>query len=318
MNATYNAKERPNKAASYDFMFDQLSTVTTALLMPSAKCIDVQYLMKKGVITTDTHLYVVERDDETHFLMMQTLKLLGFERGINLTDYCSDLFDVTGLPDKLDLCFLDFFGSIMLRDARWMVEVLSPCLKQQSRVCVTVQLLHRGNGWIEEFWNAMGQEKANIKDNFIETHSYENDFQYKPALWLKCIFNHFDFALGPLFPYSDGISSWEEMLSMRMDDFELRENSHEFLSNSDIEALMNKERVDEFYQRRDGETKEETEIDETKRSRVRQEMKTRLRDILKQQNKKMTIVDGEVMVLSAGTYKSFTTLYEACHEYGCV
>ena len=62
----YNSKQRPNKALSYDHMFGDLADnpVRTALLMPSSQCIDVIYLLEKGVITTDTHLYVVEQDGD--------------------------------------------------------------------------------------------------------------------------------------------------------------------------------------------------------------------------------------------------------------
>ena len=106
--ADYQAKDHTFKTASYSFLFDDIvEPINTAFLMPSSDCRDVRFLLDEGIITTNTHLYVLERDEIAHFQMMQNLKSLGFIRGKNLTDECCDLYEFKSLPKSLDLIFVD-------------------------------------------------------------------------------------------------------------------------------------------------------------------------------------------------------------------
>jgi len=314
----YHAKQRPNKIKTYRRLFIKpKQSVKTAFLMPSSECRDVKYLLQAKIITKDTHLYVVEREEEIHYQMLQKLKSLGFTRGKNLSDWCCNLHDVPNLPKPLDFCFLDLFGSILMRDAKWMVDVLVPNLVRSSQVYITMLASHRGNGWIIEFWDMINKKYPDIKNDFHQTHQYRDEYDEKPLLWLKAIFHQFDFAFGELYPYTDG-DKRGEMLSIGMSDFELRPDPENYLSNEDIYRSIDHNKVKEFYSKPDtNQSNEEIDVENKLREQIKFTRKDKLEKLLKSMNRKLWRDEDGVYVMNSNkTFETFYTIFEACQHFG--
>ena len=308
------------KEAGYPYLFGGLSNIETAFLMPSAECRDVVYLLDNDIISTDTFLYVIEKDQRIHAKMINKLRSLGFSREKqNLHDFLGELHDFPRFEHYLDLCFVDLCGTITMDIARWMATTLSDSIHETTRLCFTAAAVPRNNIWIDEVWSVLGrvivpQTTDSITTQFGMGFPNLDKNLSKPILWLHIILNKFNFNLSAVKKYKDTMP----MFSVYLDKFVVPDEQAQY-SQKNLELDFDPVRVEEFYTReRSQEAKEPPEDDIVFIKLSAFVCKEKVKDFLKSQNyeilthssQSMWVVDNATKTLIYADARSYFELLE--------
>lgn len=171
-----NWATRKVKVYQRQAFFDGVGPRYSYLTLPGADCMDIQTGRDAGVLTNDTHVLAVEREQES-FDKMCDWFVSNWPRAHRRVEHC-ELSEIKVEP-QVDLCFLDYLGNLTIKDAYWIKHNLVPNLLPNANIGITTSLPLRGNRFIPACESVLKEHHAPY---FKDTMRLIRDKSYPPLL----------------------------------------------------------------------------------------------------------------------------------------